>query len=320
MKNQLMNGLRKMTQRLPAISLLAALLAVANPAAAQAPATTELGQTLSRIAEDGTIYLGFREAATPFSYVIPGDGGEKHDAIAGYSWDICRKIAEATQARLGRPVKVNAVTMTANARIMMVKIGMADIDCGSTTNTVARQKLVTFSDTIYIAETKVMVRKDSGIRSLGDLGGKRVVVTLGTTADRLVKQLAATRALNLTYLIGRSHGESMALMNSGKADAYVGDDAIIAAQRAGSPLKDEFVFLDDSLSTEPYGLMLPKEDPQFKKFVDGVLVGLMQSGELARIYDKWFMNPIPPKGINLQMPMTEKLQAVIANPNDTPVN
>ncbi len=320
MKNQLMNGLRKMTQRLPAISLLAALLAVANPAAAQAPATTELGPTLSRIAEDGTIYLGFREAATPFSYVIPNYGGAQRDAIAGYSWDICRKVAEAAELRVGKPVKVSPVTMTANARIMMVKVGIADIECGSTTNNVARQKLVAFSDTFYVAEVKVMVRKDSGIRSLGDLGGKRVVTTLGTTADRLVKQLAATRGFSMTYLIGRSHNESMTLMNTGKADAYVGDDAIIAVQRGSSPLKDEFVFLDESLSTEPYGLMLPKDDPQFKKFVDGVLVGLMQSGELARIYDKWFMNPIPPKDINLQMPMSEKLKAAIANPNDTPVN
>lgn len=320
MKNQLMNGLRKMTQRLSAVSLLAALLAVANPAAAQAPADTELGPTLSRIAQDGTIYLGFRESAMPFSYVIPNYGGAQRDAITGYFWDVCRKIADAAQARLGKPVKVNGVTMTANGRIMMVKIGMADIECGATTNNVARQKLVAFSDTIYIAEVKVMVRKDSGIRSLGDLGGKRVVTTLGTTADRLVKQLAATRALSLTYLIGRSHGESMALMNSGKADAYVGDDAIIAAQRAESKLKDQFIFLDEALATEPYGLMLPKDDPQFKKFVDSVLVGLMQSGELARIYDKWFMSPIPPKDINLQMPMTEKLKAAIANPNDTPVN
>ncbi len=320
MKNQLMNGLRKMTQRLSTASLLAALLAVANPAAAQAPDDKELGPTLSRIAEDGTIHLGYREAATPFSFVIPGYGGGARDAITGYSWDICRKIAEAAQARLGRPVKVRPVTMTANAWIMMVKIGMADIECGSTTNNVARQKQVAFSNTFYVADVKVMVRKDSGIRSLGDLDGKRVVTTLGTTADRLVKQLAATRALSLTYLIGRSHGESMALINAGKADAYVGDDAIIAAQRAGSPLKDQLVFLDDALATEPYGLILPKDDPQFKKFVDGVLVGLMQSGELARIYDKWFMNPIPPKDVNLQMPMTEKLKAVIANPNDTPVN
>lgn len=210
--------------------------------------------------------------------------------------------------------------MPANTRIMMVKVGIATMDCGSTTNTVARQKLVAFSNTFYVADVRIMVNKDKGIRSLGDLNGRRVVTTLGTTADRLIKQQAFARNLSIDYVIGRNYAESMALMNAGRADAFVGDDAIIAAERVGSPLKDKLAFLDETLSTEPYGLMLPRDDPQFKKFVDEVLVDLMNSGELARLYDKWFMNPIPPQGINLQMPMSEKLKAAIANPNDKPVN
>jgi glutamate/aspartate transport system substrate-binding protein len=242
------------------------------------------------------------------------------DIYAGYSWDICLKIVDALEKRVGRKVEARPVTMPANTRIMMVKVGIADIECGSSTNNVARQKLVAFSNTFYVADVRIMVRKDHGIRSLGDLNGKRVVTTLGTTADRLIKQQAFARNLSIDYLVGRSHAESMALMIEGKADAYIGDDAIVAAQRAGSPLGDKFAFLDETLATEPYGLMLPRDDPQFKKFVDEVLVGLMKSGELARLYDKWFMNPIPPDGINLQMPMSEKLKAAIANPNDKPVN
>ena len=298
--------------------LLLALLTIANPAAAQAD--KDAGPTLVRIARDRIIHLGHREAAKPFSYVIPDPQRIAGDRYAGYSWEICLKVVDALEKRFGQKIEARPVTMQANTRIMMVKVGIADIECGSTSNSVARQKLVAFSNTFYVADVRIMVRKDNGIRSLGDLNRRRVVTTLGTTADRLIKQQAFARNLSIDYLVGRNHAESMALINEGKADAYIGDDAIIAAQRAGSPLRDKLVFLDDTLATEPYGLMLPRDDPQFKRFVDGVLVDLMRSGELARLYDKWFMNPIPPDGINLQMPMSEKLQAAIANPNDKPAN
>ena len=321
MKKPIMNTFRLMTPGLSAATLLlAAFLSAANPAAAQT--AKDPGPTLGRIAEERVIYLGHREAAMPFSYVIPNfdpkSGGR--DEVAGYSWEICGKIAEALEKRVGQKIEVRPVTMPANTRIMMVKVGIADIECGSSTNNVARQKLVAFSNTFYVADVRIMVRKDKGIRSLADLNGRRVVTTLGTTADRLIKQQAFARNLSIDYVIGRNHAESMALMNEGKADAYVGDDTIIAAERAGSPLRDQLVFLDETLSTEPYGLMLPRDDPQFKKLVDEVLVGLMQSGELARLYDKWFMSPIPPRGINLQMPMSEKLKAAIANLDDKPEN
>ncbi len=315
----MMSTMRLMTPGSSAATLLlAALLSAAIPAAAQAD--KDAGPTLGRIAGERVITLGHREAAIPFSYVIPDPEVLGRDRYAGYSWDICLKIADAVEKRIGQKIEVRPVTMAANLRIMMVKVGIADIECGSSTNNVARQKLVAFSNTFYVADVRIMVRKDHGIRSLGDLNGKRVVTTLGTTADRLIKQQAFARNLSIDYLVGRSHAESMALMNEGKADAYIGDDAIVAAQRAGSPLRDKLAFLDETLATAPYGLMLPRDDPQFKKFVDEVLVDLMKSGELARLYDKWFMNPIPPDGINLQMPMSEKLKAAIANPNDKPAN
>jgi glutamate/aspartate transport system substrate-binding protein len=210
------------------------------------------------------------------------------------------------------------VVVSANSRIMMVKVGMADLECGATTNNVARQKQVAFSNTFYVAEVRLMVRKDSGIKRIADLANKRVVTTLGTTADRLVKQAALANNITMQYLMGRNHVESMGMIVRGEADAYVGDDAIIAGERAKASMNDQLVFLDEVLATEPYGIMLPRDDPQFKKLVDDVLVGLMQSGEFARIYDKWFINPIPPQGINLQMPMSDKLKAAIANPNDRP--
>ena len=312
MKNQSMNTLRQITHQIRSSALLLlALLAIANPVVAQG----DMGPTLSRIASSGTIFVAHREAAIPFSFVTSGDGDA---AVYGYSWEICGHIIKAAEARLGREIKVVPVVVSANSRIMMVKVGMADLECGATTNNVARQKQVAFSNTIYIANVRLMVRKDSGIKRITDLANRRVVTTLGTTADRLIKQAALANNITMQNLMGRSHTESMGMIIRGEADAYVGDDAIIAGERANSSMQDQLVFLDEVLATEPYGIMLRREDPQFKALVDDTIVGLMRSGELERIYDKWFMSPIPPKGANLQMPMSEKLKAAIANPNDRP--
>jgi glutamate/aspartate transport system substrate-binding protein len=317
MKNQIMNTLRQMTQPVRySLLLVAALLFVANPAAAQtATAPANMGPTLNKIAGAGVLYAAHREAALPFSYVGSGAADAQ---VYGYSWELCQHVARAVNERLGREIRMVPVVVSANSRIMMVKVGMADLECGATTNNVARQKQVAFSNTIYVAEVRLMVRKDSGIKRIADLANKRVVTTLGTTADRLIKQAALANNITMQYLMGRNHAESMGMIVRGEADAYVGDDAIIAGERAKASMNDQLVFLDEVLATEPYGIMLPKDDPQFKKLVDDVIGGLMQSGEFARIYDKWFINPIPPTGINLQMPMTDKLKAAIANPNDRP--
>jgi glutamate/aspartate transport system substrate-binding protein len=301
---------------------LAALvsLAVAGTALAQqaaAPARPDLGPTLNRVAGTGNLYLGHREAAIPFSYVMPG---LENNYVFGYSWDICQRVVEAVGKRVGRPVQAVPVSVSANNRLMMVKTGMADIECGATTNNVARQKQVAFSVTFYVSEVRVMVRNGAGIQNVAGLAGKRVVTTAGATSDRLIKAAALTENITLTYLVGRDHGESMAMLQRGEADAFVADDAILGALRASSPAPTDFVFLPGSLAKEPYGLVLRREDPQFKQLVDETLIGLMQSGELAKIYDKWFMQPIPPVGAVLEMPMSDLLKAAIANPNDKPAN
>ena len=299
-------------------TLLAALLVFANPVNAQTPVVTGgMGPTLSKIASSGILFAAHREAAIPFSYVV---GVEPDAPIYGYSWEICGHIAKAVQQRIGQEVKVVPVTVSANSRIMMVKVGMAQLECGATANNVARQKQVAFSNTIYVADVRLMVRKSSGIKRIADLANKRVVTTLGTTADRLIKQAALANNITIQHLMGRSHPESMDMVIRGEADAYVGDDAILAGVRANSSLKDDLDFLDESLATEPYGIMLPRDDPAFKRLVDETIVGLMKSGEFEQIYDKWFMNPIPPKGVILNMPISEKLKAAIANPNDRPAN
>jgi glutamate/aspartate transport system substrate-binding protein len=272
---------------------------------------------MSKIAREGTIYVGHREAAIPFSYVMPG---LESDYVFGYSWDICQRVIEAVEARLGRPVRTVPISLSANSRILMVKTGMADMECGATTNNVARQKQVAFSVAFYIAEVKIMVRRGSGILTVADLANKRVVTTAGATADRLVKSAALVNNITMDYMVGRSHGDSMRMLMRGDADAYAGDDAILAAQRASSPTPGDFVYMAGNLSVEPYGLMLRRDDPQFKKLVDDALVALMRSGELAKIYERWFMEPIPPTGGTLEMPMSDLLKAAIANPSDKPIN
>lgn len=315
---KLLNQFLHKTRRI-ALLAAAALAVAALPALAQtAPAPAgDLGPTLSKIDAAGAIYVGHREAAMPFSYVTAGL--ETH-YVYGYAWDICQHVVKAVEERLGKPVRSVPVSVSANARILMVKIGMADLECGATTNSVARQKQVSFSNTFYVAEVKILVRKNSGIRTVADLANKKVVTTSGATADRLIKAAALTNNITMNYLVGRSHAESMGLLQRGEADAYAADDAILAAQRASSPTPSDFVFLDGNLAVEPYGIMLPKGDAQFKKLVDDTLLGLMQSGELARIYERWFMQPIPPIGGTLDMPMSDLLKAAIANPNDKPVN
>jgi glutamate/aspartate transport system substrate-binding protein len=313
MKIRAMNLFARLARKaLLAATLLATVAVAQTTAPAVAPA---LVPTLSRIAASGTIYVGHREAAMPFSFVLPG---LEDDYVLGYTAEICRHVVDAVRQRLGKEIKAVPVSVSANSRIMMVKIGMADLECGATTNNVARQKQVAFSKTFYVAAVKIMVRKSSGIRSVADLANKRVVTTAGATADRLIKTAALASNVSMNYMVGASHAESMAMLLHGEADAYVADDAILAAQRAASPEPAAFVLLAGNLSVEPYGIMLRRDDPQFKKLVDDTLVELMKSGELARIYDKWFMQPIPPTGAVLDMPMSDLLKAAIANPNDQP--
>ncbi len=272
---------------------------------------------LSRIASGSDLFLGHRESAIPFSYV--GGAGQSYE-VFGYSWEICSHVADTLERRVGREIKVVPVAVTANTRFLMIKTGMTSIECGASTNNVARQKLVSFSNTIYVAEVRIMVRQQSGIKQLSDLSGRRVVSVVGTTADRLLKGAALARNMAIDHVFAASHGEALQMMLRGEAVAYVGDDAILAATRASIDQNEDLVFLDDVLATEPYGLVLPKGDEEFKALVDDVIVSLIQSGELQKIYDRWFMSPIPPKGINLRMPMSDRMKAILANPNDTPVN
>lgn len=295
---------------------LSRVLAIASFAVASFSASAEsFGPTLDKISERGMVFLGHREASIPFSYLPTVDGLPE-----GFSIEICRHVINAIEEKLGKKLVTQPVSLTPNSRIMMVKTGMADMECGVTTNTVGRSQQVAFSTTFYVSEVKAMVPAELAGKSLKDLANKRVVTASGTTADRLIKQASMARNISIRSMVRRNNERAMEALVEGEADVYVADDSILLGQRAQSDNREKYVILDESFSVEPYGIILPKDDPQFKQLVDGVIIGLMKSGQMEKIYNDWFMGPIPPKNRNLNYPMSPLNKAAYANPNDRPVN
>lgn len=269
--------------------------------------------TLEKIRGYGAIFVGHREASIPFSY-FDADG-----KAIGYSLDLCAHIINAVKTRLNLPrLEIVQVPTSAGTRQMMLEAGTVDLQCGSETNTVQRQRHVGFSVTTFVTGIKALVRKDSGIRSVADMKGKVVVTTSGTTTDSYVKAVAARRGLFLNYRLGRDHGDSLRHLLTGQADVMVLDDVLLQGLLMNTPEADAFklVVLEENFAVEPYGIMLRRNDPEFKKLVDDTLTGLMQSGEFAKIYDRWFMAPIPPAGKSLNLPMSDMLKQLLLTPND----
>lgn len=267
--------------------------------------------TLKKIKDSGTIVLGVRESSVPFSYL-----DDKQKSV-GYSIDLCMKVVDSVKKQLKMPnLQVKTTPVTSQTRIPLMTNGTIDLECGSTTNTMERQKQVAFSVAPYVTSVRMAVKANSGIKSLDDLNGKRVVTTTGTTSDRYIKQNERGKKINVTNLYGKDHAESFLMLESGRADAFVIDDVLLAGLIAQSKNPQNFVIVGPALSVEPYGLMLRKDDPQFKGVVDKTLTALMKSGEINKIYAKWFTNPIPPKGVNLNLPMSLKLQEAFKKPTD----
>lgn len=290
--------------------LLPVLFALsASLPAVQAQGVTEA--TLDRIREHGAIYVGHREASIPFSYMIG-------DEVVGYSADICEQIVVAVREKLGIPgLKVVQVPTTSFSRILMLMTGSIDLECGSTSNTRIRQQRMAFSVTSFVSSVKALVRKDTGIERIADLASKVVVTTSGTTNERLVRTVLAARNLPATRAKTASkHVESFSMVLSRQADAFVLDESILAVLLANSPDAGTFQLLEENFGFEPYGIGMRRDDPEFKKLVDDTLIGMMKSGEMERLYNKWFMSPIPPNNINLQMPMSEMLRNLLRNPSD----
>jgi glutamate/aspartate transport system substrate-binding protein len=295
---------------LPQAGLALAAVAFALTANAQ-----ELTGTLKKIKDSGTVTIGHRESSVPFSYL-----DDKQQPI-GYSMDLCNKVVDAIKAELKMPnLKVGYNPVTSQNRITLMQNGTIDMECGSTTNSVERQKQVSFGVTTYVTGIKMLVKADSGIKDISQLDGKPVVTTTGTTSDALIKSSEKGKHIDVKNLYGKDHADSFLMVESGRAAAFVMDDVLLAGLIANSKNPKDFLIVGDAFRVEPYGIMIRKDDPQFKALVDKTLSGLMKSGEINKIYDKWFTNPIPPKNINMNLPMSKELKDAIANPNDKGVS
>jgi glutamate/aspartate transport system substrate-binding protein len=271
----------------------------------------EPGGTLKKIKDSGSITLGHRESSIPFSYY------DDKQQVIGYSQEIMLAAVEAVKQQLKLPalqIKLNPVT--SQNRISLVQNGTVDIECGSTTNNVERQKQVAFSNSIFVIGTRLLTKKDSGVKDFPDLAGKTVVTTAGTTSERLLRKMNEERKLGMNIISAKDHGESFLTLETGRAVAFMMDDALLFGELAKAKRPGDWLVTGTPQSREAYGCMLRRDDAAFKTVVDDAIGKLMKSGEAERIYAKWFMSAIPPKGLNLAFPLSDDMKALFRNPND----
>ncbi|MGT2436550.1 transporter substrate-binding domain-containing protein [Bradyrhizobium betae] len=286
--------------------LLAFLIAVAAPAQAQTP-----GGTLAKIKDAGEIRLGHRDVSVPFSYL---DGSQKP---VGFAMDLCARIVDAVKDELKLPaLQTKLQPIQLSTQIPLIENGTIDIVCGPATNTLERQKVVAFSNTIFVSSIRAVVRKDAPIKTFEDLKDKPVALTTGSTSITLLLARSQEKKFEVKQVLSPDHAASFLALTTGRSDAFVMDDILLAGLIANSQTPDSWRIIDDSLRTEPYGLIIRKGDPEFKALVDKTLVAAMKSGLFAELYAKWFTKPIPPKNVNLNFPMPVPLKDAIANPND----
>ena len=294
--------------KLKSAMLMVSLSGMLVAGAAQAQ---DLTGTLKKIKETGEIGVAYRESSVPFSYL------DQNQKPVGYATELCLRVVDAVKAELKLPdLKVRMQPVTSSNRIPLLQNGTIDIECGSTTNSVERQKQVAFGPTYFVIHVGAVVKKSSGIKTFADLGGKTVSTTSGTTAVPLIKQYEKAKDADVKEIYGKDHAESFLLLADDRVAAFVMDDILLAGQIANSKNPGDYHILEESLRTEPYGPMLRKDDPQFKALVDKTLGDIMKSGEINKIYAKWFTSPIPPRGVNLNFPESTELKAAFANPND----
>ena len=276
-----------------------------------APGAQDLTGTLKKAKDTGAFTIGYRESSIPFSYL-----DDKQQPI-GYAMDLCMKVFDAVKTELKMPnLKLNLQSVSSSNRIPLLQNGTIDLECGSTTNSVDRQKQVAFGPTYFVINVSAAVKKNSGIKSMADLAGKTISTTSGTTAVPLLKQYEKTKNADIKEIYGKDHAESFLLLSQDRVAAFVMDDILLAGQIANSSNPGDYMILPESLRTEPYSMMLRKDDPQFKALVDKTIDAVMKSGEINKIYAKWFTSPIPPKNVNLNFPETAPIKEAFANPND----
>jgi glutamate/aspartate transport system substrate-binding protein len=285
---------------------LAALAIAGTPASAQEPAGT-----LKKIRDTGSITIGHRESSIPFSYL------DDRQQPVGYAMDLCMKIVDAVKAQLNLPnLKVVLQPVTSSNRIPLLQNGTIDLECGSTTNSVQRQQQVAFGPTYFVINVTAAVKKNSNIATIAELNGKTVSTTSGTTAVPLIKSYEKAKNVDVKEIYGKDHAEAFLLLADDRVAAFIMDDILLAGQIANARNPGEYRILPESLRQEPYSMMLRKDDAQFKALVDRTVGSVMKSGEIEKIYAKWFTGPVPPKGVNLNFPMTPAIREAFKSPND----
>ncbi|AOJ07080.1 glutamate/aspartate ABC transporter substrate-binding protein [Burkholderia mayonis] len=279
--------------------------------AAGAVHAQDLTGTLKKIKETGVVGLGIRESSVPFSY---SDNQQKN---IGYSRDIAAKIIDEIKRQLRLPgLVVKEIPITSQNRIPLVQNGTIDFECGSTTNTLERQKQAAFSNSIFLYGIRFSTRKDSGIKDFGDFAGKTVVTTAGTSDERLLRKLNEDKSMNMTIISAKDHAEAFMNVTTSRAVAFVMDEPLLYGELAKEKNPGAYVVAGTPLVHENYACMMRRDDPAFKKLVDSTIAQMQTSGEAAKLYDKWFMQPIPPRGLNLNYPLSPEMRALFKNPSD----
>jgi glutamate/aspartate transport system substrate-binding protein len=284
-------------------------------AAAGAAQAEDLSGTLKKINDNGVIVVGHRESSVPFSYY------DNQQKVVGYSQAYSNAIVEAIKAKLNKPdLQVKMIPITSQNRIPLLQNGTYDYECGSTTNNLERQKQAAFSDTIFVIGTRLLVKKDGPTKDFADLKGKTVVVTSGTTSEVLLHKLNDEQKLDMRIISAKDHGDSFRTLETGRAVAFMMDDALLAGERAKAKKPDNWEILGTPQSKEAYGCMLRKDDPQFKALVDETIAKAQTSGQAEKWFDTWFKQPIPPKNLNMNFELSDDMKALFKTPNDKALN
>jgi glutamate/aspartate transport system substrate-binding protein len=269
--------------------------------------------TVAKVKASGVVTVGVRDSSGALSYTL-GDG-----KYVGYHVEICNRIVANLEKAAGRKLEVKYQSVTSQNRIPLVQNGTVDIECGSTTNNATRAKDVSFLDTTFVEEVRIAVKANSGIASIAQLNGKNVATTTGTTSVQTLRKNERATGVDFKEVYGKDHADSFLLLESGRADAFVMDGSILAGNIASSKNPADIKIVGEVLSVEPIAIMIRKDDTAFKKIGDDTIRAMIKSGELAKTYDKWFMEPIPPKNVRVGLPVSESIKAAWATPNNKPM-
>jgi glutamate/aspartate transport system substrate-binding protein len=284
--------------------IAAAVIVVLPVAAQQEDSPTTLTGTLRKARDSGSITLAYRASSIPFSYLSPR--GEP----IGYSIDLCKLLVDAISEQIGRTIAIKWQPVTPESRIASIASGQSDLECGSTTSNLERRKLVAFSPTIFVSGTKLLVKKGSSIRSFRDLGGKKVVVTAGTTNEAAMREIARKFKLDFVLLTAADHAASFAMLTAGEVDAFATDDVLLYGLLAQNRRQADYVVTGEFLSYDPYAIMYRKDDPQLARVIVDAFHALAADREIERRYERWFLRKLP-SGVSLDLPMSPQLETTI---------